>query len=91
MNVGCQSIMCKHKIQNREEAKKFLLRNHPDKNSDFPEEEFKTILACYKEKNFCYQKGETKTPNRKASSIKATKKARDKMKRGQIKHDKDMN
>ena len=36
MNVGCQSIMCKYNIQNREDAKEFLIRNHPDKNSDFP-------------------------------------------------------
>ena len=79
MTPGCLSIMCKHKIKNREDARQFILKNHPDKNSDFPQDELKTILACYKEKNFCYQKGETKTPKRKASSIKATKKAREKM------------
>ena len=79
MTLGCLSIMCKHKIKNRKDAREFLVRNHPDKNSDFPKDEFTSVLSCYKDKNFCYTKGKTKTPKYKASSIKATKKARDKM------------
>jgi hypothetical protein len=63
--------MCKHNINNKEDAKRFLLKNHPDKNKDFPEDEFKTILACYIDKKFCYVKG--------SKGVLSTKKTREKM------------
>jgi hypothetical protein len=74
----CEAIMCKHNINDREDAKKFLLKNHPDKNSDFPKDEFKTILGCYKNKYFCYEKNKEKAQSN-AKSTRFTKKDRQKM------------
>ena len=41
-----KKIMCKYKINSREEARKFIVKNHPDKGSGFNQSDFKIILLA---------------------------------------------
>ena len=59
---SCKPIMCKHKLNTKADSKKFLLKNHPDKNSDFPEDEFKKVLECIVAKKYCDNKKKTTKP-----------------------------
>ena len=59
---SCKAIMCKHNLNTRADTKKFLLKNHPDKNSDFPQDEFKEVLECIVAKKYCGAKGKTAGP-----------------------------
>ena len=48
------SRMCKLGIYTKEDAKKWLLLNHPDKNSnDFDSSKFTDVTNCFKERKFC--------------------------------------
>lgn len=64
--------MCSYNLNNKQETRKFILKNHPDKGGNIPN--FNKILECYNNKNYC------NTENKKTeSSRKPTKKAREKM------------
>ena len=69
---NCKKIMCSYNLNNKQETRKFILKNHPDKGGNIPN--FNKILECYNNKNYC------NTENKKTeSSRKPTKKAREKM------------
>ena len=44
--VSCNSVMCKYEINNKSDARKFILKNHPDKRGNIPTDEFNKILEC---------------------------------------------
>ena len=52
--VTCYTIMCKYNLNNRSDAKKFILKNHPDKGGTIPNAEFNKILECYQDEKYCY-------------------------------------
>ena len=52
--VSCRTIMCKYNINNKSDARKFLLKNHPDKGGTIPASEFNKILECYKDQQYCF-------------------------------------
>jgi len=52
--VSCNSVMCKYEINNKSEARKFILKNHPDKGGNIPTDEFNKILECYQDEKYCY-------------------------------------
>ena len=70
-----KKIMCKYKINSREEARKFILKNHPDKGSGFNQSDFKIILDAYKNNIYCYNDKNKKD----YKNSKITKKIREKI------------
>jgi hypothetical protein len=49
----CEELMCKYGINSKEEYKKWILKNHPDKGGNVPDAEFKQIVKCAKKNKFC--------------------------------------
>ena len=52
--VSCHTIMCKYNLNSKSDARKFILKNHPDKGGNIPDNEFKKILECYKDEKYCF-------------------------------------
>ena len=52
-DLDCNKIMCKYKLNSKEDAKKWLLANHPDKGGDVDSGIFTDVTKCYQEKEFC--------------------------------------
>jgi hypothetical protein len=50
---NCKELMCKYGINSKEEYKKWILKNHPDKGGKIPDTEFKQIVKCAKKNKFC--------------------------------------
>ena len=50
---NCEELMCKYGINSKEEYKKWILKNHPDKGGKIPDAEFKQIVKCAKKNKFC--------------------------------------
>jgi hypothetical protein len=50
---NCEQLMCKYGINSKEEYKKWILKNHPDKGGNIPDVEFKQIVKCAKKNKFC--------------------------------------
>lgn len=50
---NCEYLMCKYGINSKEEYKKWILKNHPDKGGTIPDVEFKQIVKCAKKNKFC--------------------------------------
>ena len=48
---NCKKIMCSYNLKNKQETRKFILKNHPDKGGNIPN--FNKILECYNNKNYC--------------------------------------
>jgi hypothetical protein len=49
----CQELMCKYGINSKDEFKKWVLKNHPDKGGKISDAEFKQIVKCAKKNKFC--------------------------------------
>jgi len=49
----CQELMCKYGIDSKDEFKKWVLKNHPDKGGKISDAEFKQIVKCAKKNKFC--------------------------------------
>jgi len=49
----CQELMCKYGIDSKDEFKKWVLKNHPDKGGKISDSEFKQIVKCAKKNKFC--------------------------------------
>ena len=49
----CQELMCKYGINSKDEFKKWVLKNHPDKGGTISDAEFKQIVKCAKKNKFC--------------------------------------
>jgi hypothetical protein len=45
--------MCKYGIDSKDEFKKWVLKNHPDKGGKISDSEFKQIVKCAKKNKFC--------------------------------------
>ena len=73
--ISCKNIMCKYNLNNRNDTRIFLLKNHPDKGGTISHNEFNKILECYKDKNYCYSNEKKISSN----SHKITKKNRSKI------------
>ena len=52
-DVNCNKIMCKYKLNSREDAKKWLLVNHPDKGGKVDSGIFTDVTKCFQAKEFC--------------------------------------
>ena len=52
-DLDCNKIMCKYKLNSREDAKKWLLKNHPDKGGDVDSGIFTDVTKCFQAKEFC--------------------------------------
>ena len=50
--VTCNQIMCKYDLYSKQDAKKFILKNHPDK-TDKVVPDLNRIIECYKDESFC--------------------------------------
>jgi hypothetical protein len=50
---NCKELMCKYGINSKEEYKKWVLKNHPDKGGTVNDAEFKQIIICAKKNKFC--------------------------------------
>ena len=50
---NCKDLMCKYGINSKEEYKKWILKNHPDKGGNINDAEFKQIVKCAKKNKFC--------------------------------------
>jgi len=50
---NCNDVMCKYGINSKEEYKKWILKNHPDKGGTVNDAEFKQIIICAKKNKFC--------------------------------------
>ena len=50
---NCEELMCKYGINSKEEYKKWILKNHPDKGGKISDAEFKQIVKCAKKNKFC--------------------------------------
>ena len=51
--VTCNQIMCKYDLNTREDTRKFILKNHPDKGGEIDTDDFNKIIECYNGKSFC--------------------------------------
>ena len=67
--------MCKHNLTDKSETRKWLIKNHPDKNNGIQHVDHVKITECFQDKKFCNlgKKSEKNTMK------KITKKNRDKM------------
>jgi hypothetical protein len=76
----CQKDMCDLGIMNKKEARKWLVQNHPDKNSDINPELVGKVTNCYSAKIFC--DGE-KTPTKTNKQTPYTRKTKQTSKKTQ--------
>jgi hypothetical protein len=53
MNNDCNKIMCDLDIYTKNDANKWLLKNHPDKSNDVDVDLFTNVSSCYKTRDFC--------------------------------------
>ena len=51
--TSCNKIMCKYNLNNKTDTKKWLLKNHPDKNNNIQHPDHVNITECYKNNKFC--------------------------------------
>lgn len=56
MSLCDNILMCNLNINTHEDAKKWILKNHPDKGGDVNTELFDKVTKCYKERNYCNDK-----------------------------------
>lgn len=65
----CNDLMCDENIRTKADAKKWLLKNHPDKlgssASDFDVSRFTNVKQCIDNKNFCKTKRKPKAKKNK--------------------------
>jgi len=52
-DLDCNKIMCKYKLNSKEDAKKWLLKNHPDKGGNMDSGVFTDVTKCFQEREFC--------------------------------------
>jgi chemotaxis protein histidine kinase CheA len=51
----CAKVMCKNKLYNHKDFRKYSLLNHPDKTAARATDEYKAVAACAKADKFCTQ------------------------------------
>ena len=44
----CNKTMCKHELNNKMDVRKWMLKNHPDKNNGVQHPDHVNITDCYK-------------------------------------------
>ena len=72
MSLCDNLLMCNLNINTHEDAKKWILKNHPDKGGDVNTELFDKVTKCYKERKYCNDK----LSKSKSKSIRKTRKPR---------------
>jgi hypothetical protein len=65
MANDCNQIMCDLGLKSQEDAKKWLLKNHPDKGGKIDSGLFSRATECYKTREFC-------SPEEEESSMRAS-------------------
>ena len=79
----CSKFQKKYNFKSKQDVKKWIMLNHPDKNQNKTHPDLQTILSCYKNEKFKYDKeNNTSTKsNTKPKNLKKiiTKKKRDKI------------
>ena len=62
MSLCDKLLMCNLNINTHEDAKKWILKNHPDKGGNVNTELFNNVTTCYKERNYCNNKSSKSIP-----------------------------
>ena len=52
----CKEVMCKYNIKSKDDFKKWIAKNHPDKGGTIDDIEFKAVIACAMKKKYCTKK-----------------------------------
>ena len=58
--ANCKEIVCKYNLYSKDDFKKWVMKNHPDKGGVVPDLIFKAINACVSKNKFCKLKQEPK-------------------------------
>jgi len=51
--ANCKEFMCKYNIYSKDDFRKWLLKNHPDKGDTIDDDELKALIACAGKNKFC--------------------------------------
>ncbi len=70
--------MCKHELNNKMDVRKWMLKNHPDKNNGVQHPDHVNITDCYKNNIYCNLGNSSKKNNNKPNNV-ITKKNRNKI------------
>lgn len=77
----CSKLQKKYDFKSKQDVKKWLLTNHPDKNNNKSHPDLINIMKCYTKKNFKFNKENNASTNYKPKNPKKiiTKKKRDRI------------
>ena len=72
MANDCNEIMCDLGLNSKEDAKKWLLQNHPDKGGKIDSGLFSRATECYKAREFCEEESSISASASASASAKAS-------------------